>query len=154
MKPYKSYLAMLVLPLAVVALTACETVPSSNVYTTAQAGTLQEVQFGTVVAVRNITIQQNSSETGELAGGIIGAVAGSEVGKGKGQIVGGVAGAVAGGAIGSIIDRNVQARAGLEITVRLQDGRTVAVAQVADQSFNIGDDVRIISQNGKARVTR
>jgi outer membrane lipoprotein SlyB len=133
-------------------LTGCTAAPSSNRYSTTQAGTLQEVQFGTVVAVRPVMIEQNSSETGQVAGGIIGGVAGSEVGQGKGQIVGSVAGAVAGSAIGSIIDRASEAKPGLEITVKLQNEKIVALAQIADEMFQVGDSVKILSSNGKSRV--
>lgn len=133
-------------------LAGCTVAPSSNRYSTTQAGTLQEVQFGTVVAVRPVMIEQNSSETGQVAGGIIGGVAGSEVGQGKGQIVGSVAGAVAGSAIGSIIDRASEAKPGLEITVKLQNERIVALAQIADEMFQVGDSVKILSSNGKSRV--
>ncbi|HPE61734.1 MAG: glycine zipper 2TM domain-containing protein [Thiothrix sp.] len=133
-------------------LTACTTAPSSNTYSTVQAGTLQEVQYATVVSVRPVVIQQNASETGQAAGGVIGAVAGSEVGKGKGQIVGGVAGAVAGASIGGLIDRAASQQQGVEITLKLKDDRTVAIAQVADEEFRPDDTVRIITLNGKARV--
>lgn len=143
---------VLVLSLATSYLTGCTAAPSSNRYSTTQAGTLQEVQFGTVVAVRPVMIEQNSSETGQVAGGIIGGVAGSEVGQGKGQIVGSVAGAVAGSAIGSIIDRASEAKPGLEITVKLQNEKIVALAQIADEMFQVGDSVKILSSNGKSRV--
>ena len=133
-------------------LAGCTAAPSSNRYSTTQAGTLQEVQFGTVVSVRPVMIEQNSSETGQVAGGIIGGVAGSEVGQGKAQIVGSVAGAVAGSAIGSIIDRASDAKQGLEITVKLQNDKIVALAQIADEMFQVGDSVKILSSNGKSRV--
>lgn len=151
MKLKHSLLYFLALVMAAT-LAGCTAAPSSNRYSTTQAGTLQEVQFGTVVAVRPVMIEQNSSETGQLAGGIIGGVAGSEVGQGKGQIVGSVAGAVAGSAIGSIIDRASDAKAGLEITVKLQNDKVVALAQIADEMFQVGDSVKILSNNGKSRV--
>lgn len=127
--------------------------PSSNTYTTTQTGTLQEVQFATVVSVRDVVIQQNSAEAGQVAGGIIGGVAGSDLGQGKGSIVGGVAGAVAGSAIGGIIDKTVDAQIGIEITLKLENGKAVAIAQLADQEFKAGDTVKIITSNGKSRVT-
>lgn len=136
-------------------LSGCSSSPtSSNVYSTAQAGVMQEVQFATVVGIRNIIIEQNSSDTGQTAGGIIGAVAGSEVGKGKGRIVGGVVGAVAGSAIGSVIDRNVQARPGIELTLKMDSGKTVAIVQLAGEVFRVGEKVKVLtSGNGQVRVT-
>ncbi len=143
----------LVLSLTASVLSACSNATSSNVYNTTQAGTLQEVQFGTVLAVRNIMIQQDAGETGRLAGGVIGGVAGSDLGQGKGQIVGSVAGAVAGSAIGSLIDRTVKAKPGVELTIQMKDGRNVAVAQLADEFIQVGENVKILTSNGKARVT-
>lgn len=141
------------LSLAAALFAGCSAAPSSNVYTTTQAGTLQDVQFGTVVSTRPVMIEQNTGETGQVAGGIIGGVAGSELGQGKGQIVGSVAGAVAGSAIGSLIDKASEAKPGIEITVKLQDGRTVALAQIADTVFQVGDNVKVLTSNGKSRVT-
>lgn len=137
-------------------LSACSnTATSSNVYSAAQSGVMQDVQFAEVIGTRNIIIEQDSSDTGQTAGGLIGALAGSEVGKGKGQVLGGVVGAVAGGgAIGSIVDRNAQAQPGVEITLKLDSGRTVAIVQLAGEVFQPGEKVKVLtSKNGKTRVT-
>jgi len=134
-------------------LAGCATAPSGNVYSTTEAGKMQEVQFGEVVSVRDVMIQQNSADTGQITGAMIGGVAGSEVGKGKGKVVGSVAGAVAGGAIGSIIDRNAQAKPGVEVIVKLDSGHTVAIVQLADQQFEAGDEVKILTHAGKSRIT-
>ncbi|MEZ5448092.1 MAG: glycine zipper 2TM domain-containing protein [Thiolinea sp.] len=146
---------LLLLGTTLLGVTACSNAPtSSDVYSTASTGVLQEVKFGEVLGVRNIIIEQNSTETGQAAGGIIGAVAGSEVGKGKGRIVGGVVGAVAGSAIGSVVDRNVQARPGVELTLRMDSGRTVAIVQLAGEVFQPGERVKVLTdRNGRARVT-
>lgn len=151
----KKLISLCLISCSLTALSACSSSPtSSNVYSTAQAGVMQEVKFATVIGVRNIIIEQNSSETGKTAGGIIGAVTGSEVGKGKGRIVGGVVGAVAGSAIGSVIDRNAQARPGVELTLRMDDGRTVAIVQLAGEAFSPGERVKLLTTgDGQARVT-
>ncbi|UOG91453.1 MAG: hypothetical protein L3K52_14815 [Candidatus Thiothrix sulfatifontis] len=145
------YAGILLLPLT---LGACSIMPSSNTYTTAQAGTLQEVKFGTVIGLRNVMIREDNAETGKVAGGVIGGVAGNDLGQGKGQIIGSVAGAVIGGTVGIALDRSIQSKPGVEITVRLDDERTVAIAQLADENFLIGEKVKLLtSQDGKARIT-
>lgn len=151
----KQLIPLCLLSLSLVTLSACSSSPtSSNVYSTGQAGVMQEVQFATVIGVRNIIIEKNSTDTGQTAGAVIGAVAGSEVGKGKGRIVGGVVGAVAGSAIGSVIDRNAQARPGLELTLKMENGRTVAIVQLVGEEFSPGDRVKVLTTgNGQARVT-
>ena len=145
------YACTLLLPAALLA--GCTNAPASNTYTTAQAGSLQEVQYGTIVSVRNVMIKEDSAETGKLAGGVIGGVAGSDLGLGKGQIVGGVAGAVIGSTVGMVVDSTVQAKPGVELTIKLEDGKTVALAQLADEPFRLGEQVKILTdKNGKARV--
>ena len=141
--------------MAALAISGCSNGPvAGDVYSSAQSGVMQDVQFGTVLGVRNIIIEQNSSDTGQTAGGIIGAVAGSDIGKGRGQIVGGVLGAVAGGAIGSVIDRSAKAQPGVEITIKMDSGKTVAIVQLAGELFQPGEKVKVLtSENGKARVT-
>ena len=136
-----------------IGLVGCASAPSSGTYTTTQAGTLQNVKYGTVTAVRNIMIENPDSGVGTGAGTIIGGVAGSEVGGGKGRIVGTVVGSVLGGMAGSSIDKHVQRKPGIEVTVRLRDGNTVAVSQLADERFRVGDNVKVITGNGHARVT-
>jgi outer membrane lipoprotein SlyB len=151
----KQFLPLCMVLCSVLVLGACTSAPSSsNVYTTSQAGKMQNVEFGTVLGVRNIIIEQNSTEVGTTAGGVIGAVAGSEAGKGKGRIVGGVVGAVAGSAIGSVIDRNAQARPGIELTLKMESGRTVAIVQLAGEQFTPGEKVKVLTTgDGQARVT-
>ena len=58
-------------------------------------------------------------------------------------------GGVAGGAIEEIVTR----KKGYEITVRLDSGRTVAIAQEADEEFKVGEPVRIVTGGGVTRVS-
>ena len=41
---------------------------------------------------------------------------------------------------------------GLEITVRYDNGTLGAITQEADESFNVGDRVRVLSGGGVTRV--
>ena len=110
--------------------------------------------MGTVTEVRPVTI--NGSQTpmvGTLGGAVVGGLAGSEVGGGKGSIVGSVVGAVLGGMGGSAIEQKVTSQNGVQITIQLDSGRMIAVTQGADQVFNVGDRVQVLSGNGVTRVT-
>jgi outer membrane lipoprotein SlyB len=60
---------------------------------------------------------------------------------------------VAGGIAGQAIERNASTRAGLEITVRMDNGTLRAYVQDADEQFRPGERVRIVSGSGTARVT-
>jgi len=134
-------------------LVACSSTPSSGTYEKKQAGVLQEVQFGTVHSVRNVLIQNEDKGVGSASGAVLGGLAGSHVGGGSGRIAGAVVGAVLGGIAGSTIDKNVQTKRGIEITVRLTNGKVVAVTQLAEQRFNVGDRVKVIGNHGSAKVT-
>lgn len=136
-----------------VSLVGCSSTPSSGTYEKTQAGVLQEVKYGSVTGVRNVLIENKESGVGTVTGGILGGIAGRQVGGGSGRAAGAVIGAVLGGIAGSKIDKNVQTKRGIEVTIRLQDGKTVAVSQLADERFNVGDRVKVITKDGRARVT-
>jgi outer membrane lipoprotein SlyB len=64
-----------------------------------------------------------------------------------------VLGSVAGGVAGQAVEEATTRRAGLEITVKLDNGSLVAITQEADEVFKPGDRVRILSGSGVSRVT-
>jgi outer membrane lipoprotein SlyB len=84
----------------------------------------------------------------------VGGIAGSTIGGGnRANAAGAVVGAVVGGLIGNQIEKDSNQRRGVEITVTLDGGRTVAVTQEADEEFRAGDRVRLLSSGGRTRVT-
>ncbi len=145
-------LAVLLLAL-VVALTGCISSRSGATYSRDQARHMQDVQMGTVEAVREITIEGTQSGVGAVAGGAVGGIGGSEVGHGKGSAAGAVVGAVLGGVAGGAIEEVATRKKGYEITVKLDGGRTVAIAQEADEEFKVGERVRIVTGDGVTRVS-
>ena len=84
---------------------------------------------------------------------MVGGIAGSNIGAGKGSTVGTILGAVAGGVAGSMIEEGVMSKDGLEITVKLDNGRMIAVTQEADEQFRAGERIRVLSGGGVTRVT-
>lgn len=126
---------------------------SSSVYTYGQAQREQIVRTGTVVALRNVVIQQaQTSGFGGLAGGALGGVAGSSIGRGTGSVLGAVGGAIAGALVGNAVENQAGKTQGLEITVRLDNGETRVIAQAADVPLSVGQRVRLISGDGPTRV--
>lgn len=139
----------------VVLMSACATErQSSTVYRTRQAQGEQSVRLGVVESVRNVTLDADEKGVGTLAGGAIGGIAGSGLGGGNGQIVGAILGAVAGGVAGQSIEKKVNRKPGLEITVRLDNGELVSVVQETDVEFEPGERVRLLSRDGVTRVSR
>ncbi|AMP09605.1 glycine zipper 2TM domain protein [Collimonas arenae] len=141
---------------ALVVLAGCALPPNSaSVYSSSQAQGEQTVRMGVVDSVRPVTIDKNTGGgAGTLAGGALGAVAaGSTIGSGNGSLAAGVVGAVLGGIVGNQVESNLSKRPGLEITVRLSNGELRAITQDADEQFNVGDRVRLLSSRGVTRVT-
>ncbi len=124
-------------------------------YTRAQVRGEQTVRLGVVENVRDVAIDARDTGTGTLAGAAIGGLAGSTLGGGhKANAAGSIAGAVIGGIIGSAVEKDANDRKGVDVTVRLEGGKLIAVTQEKDEEFRVGDKVRILSGQGTTRVTR
>lgn len=124
-------------------------------YSRGQVRGEQSVRLGVVEGVRDVTIDANNTGTGTLAGAAIGGIAGSTVGGGRrANAAGAIAGAVVGGLIGNSIEKNNNDRLGVEVTIRLEGGRIIAITQGKDEEFRVGDRVKILSGQGATRVTR
>ena len=124
-------------------------------YTRPQVRGEQTVRLGAVENVRDVTIDARDTGTGTLAGAAIGGIAGSTIGGGhKANSAGAIAGAVIGGIIGSAVEKDANDRKGVEVTVRVEGGKLIAVTQEKDEEFRVGDKVRILSGQGATRVTR
>ncbi len=139
--------------LATLVLGACASSQSGAAYNRDEARAMQEVYEGTVVDVQPVTIEGTKSGAGTVAGGVIGGIAGHGVGGGTGRALSTAAGAVVGAIAGSAAEEGATRQNGLQIIVKLDTGRTVAVVQKADQPFVAGDRVRLISYNGTTRVS-
>jgi len=135
-------------------LAGCAGSQSGSSYSRAQTRGEMAVRLGVVEGVRSVTIEGTQSGVGAIAGGAVGGVAGSTIGHGKGSTVGSILGAVAGGLAGQVIEEQAGKKAGLEITVKLEGGQLIAVTQEADEQFNVGERVRVLSGSGVTRVSR
>ena len=148
----KSVLAV-VAALAAVIVAGCAPSKSGSAYTRDEVRREQAVRMGVVESVREVQIEGTRSSVGPAAGAVVGGVAGSGVGQGRGAAVATVLGSVAGGVAGQAAEEVATRRTGVEITVRLESGRLVAIVQEADEAFKPGERVRILSDGGVSRVT-
>ena len=123
-------------------------------YSRSQVRGEQTVRIGVVESVRDVRIDGRDSGVGTAAGAVLGGIAGSEVGKGRGSVAGAVAGAVVGGIIGQSIEKSNSDRRGIEVTVKLDSGKIIAITQEADEVLRVGDRVRVLSGQGATRVSR
>lgn len=122
-------------------------------YSRDQARVAQEVQMGVVESVREVNIEGTKTPVGAGAGAVVGGVAGSTMGGGRGSIITTTVGALLGGVGGAAVEEAVTRQTGLEITVKLDSGRMIAVTQAADEAFRTGDRVRVLSDGYTTRVT-
>ena len=135
-------------------LAACSTT-SPDVIARSDAARLSSVLSGTVESVRAVTVEGGQSGIGAAAGAIVGNVAGSSVGGKREQVAAGTLAAVLGGIIGNAIERNATREEAQEIVVRLSGGERRAIVQAtAGEALRPGDAVSIVTQAGRARVTR
>jgi len=115
------------------------------------------VRLGVIETVRDVTIDARGAEsgTGTLVGAGLGGIAGSTVGGGnRANAAGAIAGAVVGALIGNAVEKGNNDRRGVEVTVRLEGGKLIAITQEKDEDFRVGDKVRILSGQGVTRVSR
>lgn len=136
-------------------LAACTPQPSPSTFSRGEVGTVMPVQMGRLVAIRAVNIRPGQTRLGAVTGAALGGVGGSLIGRSTAaNVAGAIGGAVTGGAIGSAIQGSSNTR-GVELTIELESGETVAVVQPGDpRDFRVGDAVRLTGTGDNARVTR
>lgn len=152
MKREMIHATLVALGLALAAGCATHTTPST--FNRSEVGAARTVEWGTVRGLRDVAIQNDSRGIATATGAALGGIAGSTIGSGtRANTAGAVAGAVAGGAAGNAMARG--SRAGVEITVELDSGRTIAVTQDGtSRDYRVGDRVQVSSDGTTTRVTR
>lgn len=130
---------------------------SANVYDTQSSLQSQNVQTGTIVGMRPVTVRQNTSANGgTLVGGLIGAAVGNQVSRhtsGPARTLSMALGGVAGGYAGTRISNSVSTHQAMQIFVRDdRTKRTIAIVQDNDQpGIYVGAEVALVrSRNGLA----
>lgn len=130
---------------------------SGDVYSRSEARSGQSVNSGRVTAIRYVKIE-GGNQGGALLGGIGGGALGSTIGSGRASnTAGAIGGAIIGSALASHAQQSIGSRQGVEITVRLDSGGSVAVVQEVSQKnpnyFKVGDRVRVLNSGSSMRVS-
>jgi outer membrane lipoprotein SlyB len=116
-----------------VTVSGCALPSRGDVYAREETRQAWDVRYGTVTDVDPVTIE----------------------GHGTSGRVGGAVGSVAGAVVGSAVEEGVTRQKGLQITVELDGGGSIAVVQAADQAFAVGEKVKVFSRrDGAARVAK
>jgi len=150
----RNVMAAALLGVGLVLASGCATHSTPSTFNRSEVGAARTVEMGTVRGLRDITIQNDSRGVATATGAALGGIAGSTIGSGtRANTAGAVAGAVAGGAAGNAMARGQ--RAGVEVTVELDSGRSIAVTQDGTSNdFRVGDRVQVSSDGTTTRVTR
>ncbi|OGR31827.1 MAG: hypothetical protein A2091_12175 [Desulfuromonadales bacterium GWD2_61_12] len=134
-------------------LAGCSNSQSGRVYTREQAKMSHNVIYGTVQRVEPVTIEGTKSGLGAVGGGIAGGILGSTIGGGRGSALIAVGGAIAGAVAGSAAEEKMTTRPGVELEVHLEGGGVLLVVQGVDETFAVGDRVRVMQgADGSTRV--
>jgi len=151
----RSILTAISVSLLTLGLTGCVSGLQGSTYSRSEARQVQEVEFGTVLSTNPVVIEGKQSGAGQLPGAIIGGVAGSSVGEGKGQQIFTILGAVGGAVVGSIIEEQATRTQGLELTIKMDSGKTLSIVQEVDNVnvFREGQRVRVLTRGALARVS-
>lgn len=110
-------------------------------------------RLGAVESVTAIELPNEGGSAGAVIGGTVGAVGGANAGGGRGSyattVIGGVLGSMAGDAL-----QNSGTHPGVEIWVRLNDGKSTVVRQSLNKNdvFRVGDRVRVVLDKGEAHA--
>ncbi|HSN17073.1 MAG TPA: hypothetical protein VLV87_02590 [Gammaproteobacteria bacterium] len=148
--------ALMISMIAALALVAgCSlTQPGGANYSRSEAGKMETVQHGTVISLRPVRIQGTRSGVGAATGAVAGGLAASGASGGKTGLVAAVIGAVAGGLLGSMTEEGMTRTDGVEIGIKMDDGREVSVVQALNpnEEFRVGDAVRVLYSGSQVRV--
>lgn len=135
-----------VIGLSLMSLTACHTAFGGNTYHKDDLNRIADIQYGKVISVEHVKVQNDSTGVGALSGAAIGAAAGSTVGGGNDEKRAATAvGAVAGGMAGAKAEQHMRGQPAFRYTLQL-DGETGYVTVVqADKAplAQPGETVRV-----------
>lgn len=151
----KKYLIVLLLSVTT-GLAGCASNLSGDTYSRSEARRAQQVEYGEIISLRPVQIEGTKTPVGAGAGAVVGGIGGSTLGGGKGSSIMAVIGAVAGGMAGAAVEEGVTRSQGVEITVKLDSGRIVAIVQGLSphEKFAVGDQVRVLTSGGTSRVAQ
>lgn len=137
---------------AALALSACSSYGGNDSYRSSSYNNAPTNCYdcGVVQRIESYTGEQRrTSGAGAVAGALIGGALGNQVGSGDGKKAATVAGAVAGGIAGNAIEKNMD-KTWHEVTIRMNDGRTVVLSQ--DDLNGVREGSRVIIRNGRAQL--
>ena len=105
---------------------------------------------GVVQRIESYTGEKRATGAGAVVGAVVGGALGNQVGKGDGKTAATVAGAVAGGLAGNAIEKRTGDQTWFNVTVPMNDGRTIVVTQ--DDLNGVREGSRVVVRDGEAHL--
>lgn len=136
-------------------LVGCTPSLSPDVYTTENAGQIHRVVKGVVVSNRFVNVADSGTGigVGSVAGGALGAIAGSQIGQGNGSLAAGIGGALLGGIAGNQAQKGMTTQTGVEYVVKLRNKSLISIVQGPSPTFNHGQHVLVqYGAGGRSRI--
>ncbi len=109
------------------------------------------VACGTVQSVTSVERPASTTGVGAVAGGLTGALLGSQLGRGGGRTVTTIAGGAGGAYLGNKIEQNTSRTTAYKIVVRMEDGSQRTIYQAEPPNVVIGGPVQIVGNSVVAR---
>jgi outer membrane lipoprotein SlyB len=103
------------------------------------------VNCGVVEAINVVEVKGQGSYVGKIAGGVAGALIGSQIGAGRGTTLAEVAGAAGGAYAGNEIEKRVKTTKQYEVVVRLENGGTQTFSYAEQPGFAVGSKVKVVN---------
>jgi len=110
------------------------------------------VDCGVVEAIHVVEVKGQGSYLGPIAGGVAGALLGSQIGHGSGNAIATVIGGAGGAYAGSAIEKSVKTTKHYEVVVRLDSGGSKTFSYAAQPGFAVGAKVKVA--NGTLTVVQ
>ena len=107
---------------------------------------------GTISAIHTVRVKGDATGLGAVAGGVTGALVGSQVGNGNGKTAMTVVGAAGGAYAGNEIEKNTKAQTVYRVTVQMDDGSYRTISQSAPPNYMVGDKIRVMNGGIASRV--
>ena len=153
----KVFLQLVLSAVVVLSFCSCGRQMSSDVYSGQGVGESSVTYNGTVIHVRQVTVQGaddlSGNTMGLIGGGVAGALIGSEFGKGRGNLYTTLGGAALGATAGAFAQQKLSEQQAMEYIVELENGQTRTVVQGMDPRFSVGQKVYVmVGDRGRARV--
>lgn len=131
--------------------------PYGDSYGSADAQTIQEVYYGTIIKAEPVTLNASGGTNliGTIAGAAVGGILGSKVGGGSGADIAAIGGTLLGGYLGSAAANKMGENNGVNLTIKINStGDVISIVQAVNPEmlFHVGQKVQVNVEGETARV--